>query len=435
MGTITKQGTITVNPSSYDTTSYSWASVSSQYPMSNAYTDSSSTTYAQVSLKTGANAETYFYLIFDLSPIPANATITSISCSAKGYINTTNSSRITARQMQLFSGTTAKGSAATISTSTSAQNLTCGSWTRSELNNCRLRFYVKRGTSNTSSTYNIRAYGATLTVNYSWQETTYTITVSGTGASPSGSNEVVEGESFTVRVDQEERPVIKDNGVDVSNQATKQQDEPASYTVETASGVNYGFSLNSSGYYESTNKGRASSTALSVVTFNVPVAATITFRLINYAESTYDFGLLSNIDGTLSTNASADSSYYWSGKNNNSSSVQTVTYQMSAGTHTIYVKYFKDQYTDSYNDSLQFKVEITLNESWSPAEYWAYVISNVSADHTVVVSIASQDVLLFKRNGSWVTATKAYKKVNGVWVEQSDLSAVFSASVNYVVGN
>lgn len=403
--------------------------------MSNAYTDSSSTSYAQVSLKTGAQAETYFFLLFDLSEIPANATIQSISCTAKGYINTTNSSRITARQMQLFSGSTAKGSASTISTSTSAQTMTCGTWTRAELNDCRLRFYVKRGTSNTSSTYNIRAYGATLKVTYTWQEVTYTITVSGENVTPSGQNEVLSGESFSIKVKTDGKPVVKDNGVDVSNQLVQTEDTGASYTVEQASGASYGFELNSNGYYESNNQGRANTAALAVVSIHVPVAATVTFRLINYAESTYDYGLLGDLDDTLSASASADSDYYWSGKSHNSSSVQTVTYQVPAGDHEIYVKYFKDQYTDSYNDSLQFQVSIELDEAWTPGICWVYEIQSVQGDHVIVVSAAAQDVILFKRNGAWAAAEKVFKKVNGAWVEQADLTTVFDPTKRYVAGN
>ena len=166
-----------------------------------------------------------------------------------------------------------------------------------------------------------------------------------------------------------EKPTVTDNGVDVTAQVVQETDSGASYTVTNIT-TTYGFAVNGSGYYESNNQGHSSSAAVCKVDFHVPVAATITFSVINYAESTYDFGLLSEIDETLSTSASADSSnVYWSGKNNNSSSVQTVTYTMSAGDHFIYVKYFKDQYTDDYNDSLQFKVAITLNESFTPGTY------------------------------------------------------------------
>ena len=44
------------------------------------------------------------------------------------------------------------------------------------------------------------------------------------------------------------------------------------------------------------------------------------------------------------------------------------------------------------------------------------------------------ETLYFKNNGSWVAATKAYKKINGSWVEQSDLTSVFQSGVNYIGG-
>lgn len=42
--------------------------------------------------------------------------------------------------------------------------------------------------------------------------------------------------------------------------------------------------------------------------------------------------------------------------------------------------------------------------------------------------------LYLKQNGAWVSVGTVYKKVNGAWVEQSDLSGIFSASVNFVKG-
>ena len=437
MGTITRTGSISAHPTSYDTSHYSYASVSSSYPISNAYTDSSSTTYAQVSWKTGSGAETYVYLRFDFSAIPEGATIQSVTAKAKGYINTTSSSRVTTRQMQLATGTTLKGSALTLSTSTSEQTFSStGTWTRAELLDAGVRFYVKRGTSNTSSTYSMRMYGATMTVEYEYDEVSYTITVSNSSsasvtASPS---EVAQGESSVIKIDDISGLIVKDNGVDVTSQFSQRQDTAESYSVTNISAT-YGFEVNGNGYYESNNQGHSSSAAVCRVDFHLPVAATITFSVINYAESTYDFGLLSDIDETLSTSSSADSSnVYWSGEDNNSSSVQTVTYTMSAGDHFVYVKYFKDNYTDSYNDSLQFKVAITLNEPFTPGVYYGYTISNVQADHTILVALAVTDTISFKTNGVWVTTEKAYKKINGAWVEQSDLTTVFSPGVNYVKG-
>lgn len=157
-----KEYTVTLYPSAFLEGQY--ASISGQTtPVGKG---STSTSYATINLKTGSNAETWAYYKFDTSSIPADAEILSVACSEKCYINNTTSSRIGTRQIQLFTGTTAKGSATTVSTSTTAQNMTCGTWTRAELNDCRIRMYAKRGTSYTTTTYYFRFYGATLTIKY-----------------------------------------------------------------------------------------------------------------------------------------------------------------------------------------------------------------------------------------------------------------------------
>lgn len=119
---ISIQDTITAHPTGV-ASDHAYASVSNT---TNGYAESSNTTYATINLTTGSGATTYIYFTFDFSGIPNGATINSVSCSAKAYINTTNSSRITTRQIQLYSGTTAKGSASTISNSTSVFTMTSG---------------------------------------------------------------------------------------------------------------------------------------------------------------------------------------------------------------------------------------------------------------------------------------------------------------------
>lgn len=44
-------------------------------------------------------------------------------------------------------------------------------------------------------------------------------------------------------------------------------------------------------------------------------------------------------------------------------------------------------------------------------------------------------IRFYKVTGGWVPSTKVYKKVNGSWVEQSDLTTVFDTNTNYVKGN
>lgn len=167
-----QEGSISVNIASYDTTDYAYASVSN---ISRAYSPSNSTTYAQVNLTTGAGAQTYVYFNFgDLSSIPSNATIQSVECDVKCLINQTNSSRIATRQVQMFSGTTAKGNAYTVPQNVSdAYSLVVGDWTRAELQNARVRIYAVRGSSNATTSYYFRFYGATLTVTYKYGGRTY----------------------------------------------------------------------------------------------------------------------------------------------------------------------------------------------------------------------------------------------------------------------
>jgi len=449
MGTVTKQGTITSHPTSYDTSHYSYASISSSYPITNAYTDSSSTSYCQVNWTTGQNAESYVYLKFSgFDAIPANATIKTVTAKAKGYVSTTNNSRVTSRQMQLASGTTLMGSALTMSNSTSEQTFSSvGTWTRALLQDAGIRYYVKRGTSNTSSSYNFRMYGATMTVTYEWQETTYTITVSNSTSATVTANpaEVVSGESSEIKASTITGITVKDNGTDITSSFTQRTEPSSSYSVVNVG--TYGFALNSNSYYESNNKGIDKSAAVCRVDFYVPVAATITFTFINYAEQGYDFGVFGNIDVSLSNNYYAagsggatitDSSYKLACNTStyNKSTAQTLTYSMTSGNHSIWVKYSKDDGTSSYNDTLQFKVAITLDEPYTPTTYYGYDLTNVSADHTILVTGGSNpDKIYFKSNGSWVAATKVYKKISGSWVEQSDLTNVFNPSTNYVKGN
>lgn len=134
--------------------------------------------------------------------------------------------------------------------------------------------------------------------------------------------------------------------------------DAGSYIIEDVSGASYGFSLNSNGYYESENKGIKSSAALCKVIFTSDGVTPFTLECINYAESSYDYGLLSNIDTTFSTSSAADTSnVFKSFKSLQSASVVTVDYGVvSAGEHYIYVKFIKDSSQDSNNDSLQFKI-------------------------------------------------------------------------------
>lgn len=49
--------------------------------------------------------------------------------------------------------------------------------------------------------------------------------------------------------------------------------------------------------------------------------------------------------------------------------------------------------------------------------------------------VEEKDQLYLKVDGAYITVAIVYQKVDGVWVEQTDLASIFDTSVNYVKGN
>lgn len=382
-----------------------------------------------------SSSKAYIYYSFEFEGIPEDATIDSVSCKVKGHLE--NSSRSTAN-LRLYAGSTAKGSASKF-TSTSAQTitLTTGTWTRSEIDELQLRFEI--------GYYGGLVNGATVTIEYSYNDIKYTITINNSTTANVTANptEVSPGHSSTIKADSIDGLKITDNGTDVTSSFVERTDSPASYDVENVG--SYGFELNSSGYYVNNNVGISKTAAVCRVTFNVPVSATATFTFTNYSEQGYDFGVFGELDTALNHN------YYSAGSSGaritdsdyrlacntstyNNTSTHTLEYTMSAGEHFVDVKYSKDDASDDNDDTLKFKVAITLNESYSPTPYYVYEITNIQGNHTIVVANRETNTLYTKKNGSWKEVIKAYKKQNGSWVEVA-IDSVFNSTDKYVCGD
>lgn len=132
---------------------------------------------------------------------------------------------------------------------------------------------------------------------------------------------------------------------------------PSSYTVTTVDAL-YGFNYNpSTGYWTSTNAGQDSTAAVCKVTIDNPGAKTVRICFINWAEEGYDYGLIGNMNTTLSTAPTTDySGVLFSCKNSNLSSEQ----YLNLGTVKsgwFYVKYIKDDSSHHNNDNFQFRIE------------------------------------------------------------------------------
>ena len=369
----------------------------------------------------------YADFVFDFSDIPEGAIINSVQVKCYGAVEDTSQTTSHA-DITLFSGSTQKGTTQSF-TSSSNSIITIsnvGTWTREELQEAKLRFSV--------GYYGGHIFGITWNVNYELPSQnpyywTYTltnvqaahtivvgdsiieipeenpqyeyhpITVSSINATTDpgrGTTRVVEGTNQTITIYPSDPQItlVTDNGVDITSQLVAHGGTIPQPTIATASGASYGFTLNSStGYYVSNNAGQSKTAAVCRVTFNLPVRCLITIQFINYAEATYDFGVFGNIDVPLSTN------YYSAGSGGatisetsyklacntstyNTSTPQTLTYEITSGEHFIDIKYSKDDATDSNNDTLQWK--ILSIEPLESNNYYTYTLSNIQAAHSLI---------------------------------------------------
>lgn len=133
----------------------------------NAYTDTTSTTDATLNPTRGATGTMYW--VFNVGDsIPSYATNIKVTAKFKGRVS--NTTRITAATIQLYSGTTALGTATSFRSTTStvytvAENL---SITAAQASGLRLYLSETRNTTNTG-TY-IYVTGAELTITYDIQD-------------------------------------------------------------------------------------------------------------------------------------------------------------------------------------------------------------------------------------------------------------------------
>ena len=372
----------------------------------------------------GSSTIAIFTYNVSFTNIPSNATITSCYAMVSGHAESTSQSS-EYMCVQIRSGSTELSSELnfkSVGTSNSTQTITCTTTpTLAQLANlqlyCRLGYYggALNGATvyveyTTPSGYYYTYTIASVTTNHTVvltessgpyipdpedpTKTYYSLTLSSINAVTSIDGDTVTG---TVRVEEgtDETIIITpsdplltlalDNGVDITSQLVSHM-PTNTYTVTTQkSGASYGFPLNSNtGYYTSNNNGKSNSAAVCTVNFSFETSCLVTISYINYAEATYDYGIFSQVDGSLSTTYTADSGAYHtcSASSDNTSAVQTLTYTIPAGNHTIDIKYRKDQATDSYNDNLQWK--ITSIEPTTGAGYYEYTLDDIDQKHSLI---------------------------------------------------
>lgn len=404
---------------------------SAESPNSSLPTGTGTGNYVYVKDNGSNNTTGWIIYSFDFSSIPSNATITSmeVKCyGAKEEAGTSDSQHVA--KIGLYNNNTLKSTEQEF-TSSSNQLITInnpGTWSRGELQNAKLRFTV--------GYYGGRLGGITWIVNYSIpvegnpyyyeyainnisadheivvsenvivppeedpDKTYYPITISSINAITDpvkGTTRVESGtsETITITPSDPQLTLALDNGVDVTSQLVAHGDDSPTSALTAVQGASYGFAYcGTTGYYMSQNKGVDKSAAVCKIDFDLPVRCLITIQFINYAEASYDFGVFGNTDTPLSTDYYAagsggatitDSSYKLACNTStyNTSSPQTITYEIESGQHSIYIKYSKDDATSENNDTLQFKV--TSIETLEPTvSYYTYDLNNISQSHSLI---------------------------------------------------
>lgn len=444
--------TIRLIPSTYAVSSTDYLSVSDA---SNMYTNTDSTTYATITNTNASTSSRYLYIRgFNFSSIPSNAIINSFTVKIKGYESGLATS--TSYAPRLANGTSAlSNTTATTNFGTSASTITIptGALTWQQISTTygssfTIMVYVRRNNKNTTGYF--YCYGAEILVDYSVPifHTITSSTNSGT-ISPSGSTSVQEGEDYNLLINVT-NPSITDNGVDVTSQLERitggtevlipYDSESSGFTISNLS--NAYSDISDSSYADCSLAGRTTGNLyLDLGPLNLPSNATISSVSCQFCFQVSRNGSSSSMTSScqLYTGSTAKGSSYTIVSS--AADVAKTTVSLTTGTWSASELANARLYITMYNGASStvrhiyvYGVSFSVTYSVS-GEVYTYTISNVTADHTIVVSVGSTTKIYLKVNGTWTQYSKVYQKVNGSWVEVSDPSTLFNTNANYVKGN
>lgn len=423
----------------------------------NAYTNTDSTNYATVQNTNASTSNRYIYIRgFNFSSVPSNAIVSSFTVKLKAY-QSGGSTNTSYRPYLCNNTTTITGDCSVITTSTQTLTFTgvTADWDTikgygSNGSDFGIRINCRRNARNTVAYFYI--YGAEIEVTYTIP-VYHNVTVTGDSSkvSPTGTESVLEGTGYSVSMMYDSRPTVTDNNVDVSNQLVETTGGTSTLIPYDYTNNNFTISNIENAYHDATNDtyatfdaaggGTARSVYLDLGGAEIPSSATIVSvscsATIQFSRNGSSSGVTASCRMYSGSTAKGSSTSITT----SATDVAKTTYNLSIGSWTaseIANARFYMTMTNSASNTHRYLylygVSFTVTYTIAGKMY-IYTLSNIVADHTIVVTAATSNKIFVKLNGTWTQATKAYKKVNGSWVEQSDLTTVFSAGTNYVKGN
>lgn len=420
----------------------------------NAYTNTDSATYATVQNITASTSNRYIYIRgFNFSSIPSNAIVSGFTVKLKAY-QSGGSTNTSYRPYLCNNTTTITGTCNVITTSTQTLSFTnvTADWDTikgygSNGSDFGIRINCRRNARNTAASFYI--YGAEIEVTYTIP-VYHNVTVTGDSSkvSPTGTESVLEGTGYTVTAMYDSRPTVTDNNVDVSSQLVETTGGTATlipydyenngFTISNIENAYNDAANTTSATFDAAGGGTKREVYLDLGGSVIPSTATIVSvtcqATVQFSRNGSSSGVNASCQLYSGTTAKGSSQTITT----SATDVAKTTYNMTVGTWTaseIANARFYMTMTNSASNTHRYLylygVSFVVTYSISGKMY-VYTLSNITADHTIVVTAPSaQDVLYVKLNGSWVAATALYKKVSGSWVEQTDLTQVFDSGTNY----
>lgn len=436
----------------YNAAGTSYLSVSNA---SNAYTNTDSTTYATVNNTYASTTNRYVYLQgFNWDAVPSDAIINDFRILLKA--SESGGSTSSSYRPILCKGTSAYSNAYCNAINTSASvhefSFTQDYATfRDDGADFGIRINCRRGSRNTAASFQI--YGAEIEVDYTIPNpATVTSTLTGNGTiSPSGAYSTYDDAEYELTItptDKSDPVTATKNGVDITADLVAHGAESALTIVPddvTTSGIQSGSSYaqyavghSAESPYSSTSNMYASSGSTGYASYSfdfsdIPsdaVIENIEVRCHGHRES-------STISSTYvsqcvlyngSTAASEEVDFP-----STSASIITLTpttMPTRAQLDNYTVRHFVGYYGGLVT-GISFVVTYSVGTG---IDHYTYTYI-VSGDATINVIIGAQgDEFIWARDPDWIKYSKAWKKINGTWAQQSDLTTVFQSGVNYIKG-
>lgn len=448
--------TIRLVPSTYYLSSSSYLSVSNA---SNMYNNTDNATYATVKNSRSSTTSYYIYLRgFNFDDIPSAAVVSSFTVKLKA--NESGASTSSSYKPYLANGTTAiNGSCSALSTTVSVHEFTgiSADWEtiKGYGDNLGICINCRRASKNTTSYVYI--YGAEIEVTYTVPDPrTITTSINGDGTIyPSGSNTYYDGDEIELTItptNKNDAVTATRDGIDITNQLVA---HGSGNTVTlTPNDANTSGIQSGSSYAEYAVGHSAESPSSSGASRNMYASQYST----GYAEYSFDFSDIPN-NATIEEieircyghreSSTIDSTHVSQCVIYNGATAISDEVDFPSTSNGIIKITPNVSISRSYLDNLTLRhyvgyygglilgisFEITYSTG-SGIDHYTYTFT-VSGDSTILVVIGSSgetSTIFVKLNGVWIEVIP-YKKVNGSWILQTDVTTVFDASTHYVKGN